>query len=102
MPKYINADNLVSSGRYFLQGVFFVQKGGQQSGKTQALVEELLRHVIRTAPAEDVAPVVRCKECAKRTVKVELPAVRYWCKACGFRCNDDSWFCPVGRRKSNV
>ena len=77
MPKYIKADNLVTGAQDFLKGVFFVTKGGQQSGKTLALVERLVRHVIQTAPAEDVRPVVHgrwlssgcgfdcCSECRK-------------------------------------
>lgn len=94
MPKYINADNLLTGARDFLAGVFFVRKGGRQGGKTQAMAEELVRHVIRSAPAEDVVAVVRCGTCTKREKKEE----HHWCRACGYRCNDDDWYCPVGRR----
>ena len=100
MPKYINADDLVAGAQDFLKGVFFVSKGGQQSGKTMALVESLVRHVIQTAPAEDVEPVVRCKDCGRRMVKITEKETLSWCKACGYRCNDDNWYCPVGRRKN--
>lgn len=93
MPKYIKADDLMAGARDFLAGVFYVGMPGR-SGKTKALIEHLIRHVIRTAPAEDVVQVVRCKVCAKREKKDEF----YWCKPCGYRCHDDEWYCPMGRR----
>jgi hypothetical protein len=89
--KYLKASTVLESGRNFLAGVLFIEKG-RRGGKTQAMVEELLRHVIRTAPAEDVVPVVRCGCCTKREKKEEY----FWCKACGYRCNDDYWYCPAG------
>lgn len=89
--KYIKASTLLGSGRDFLAGVLFIEKG-RRSGKTQTVMEEMLRHVIRTAPAEDVVPVVRCKVCAKR----EQEDMFYHCVPCGYKCNDGEWFCPAG------
>lgn len=94
MAKYIKTDDLMAGARDFLAGVIFVEKGSR-SGKTKTLVENMLRHVIRTAPAEDVEPVVRCKVCAKR----EQEDMFYRCAACGYKCNDGEWFCPAGVRR---
>ena len=99
MPKYINADNLVTGAQGFLKGVFFVTKGGQQSGKTLALVERLVRHVIQTAPAEDVEPVVRCKDCLNR-MRNDRDNL-WWCMHTGYRCNDDNWYCAGGKRRTD-
>ena len=95
MAKYIKADDLMAGARDFLDGVIFVEKGSQ-SGKMKTLVERMLHHVIRTAPAEDVEPVVRCKVCLKREQKDEF----YWCKPCGYRCHDGEWYCPAGVRRA--
>lgn len=94
MPKYIKVDSVLDGGRDFLAGVLFIEKG-RRGGKTQALVEEMLRHIVRTAPAEDVVAVVRCEVCAKREKKDEF----FWCKACGYRCNEKNWYCPAGVRR---
>ena len=94
MAKYIKAETLMDSGRDFLAGVLFVERG-RRGGKTQALVEEMLRHIVRSAPAEDVVPVVRCEDCGKREKKDEF----FWCKPCGYRCNEKDWFCPAGVRR---
>lgn len=94
MAKYIKADDLMAGARDFLAGVIFVEKGGR-SGKIKTLVESMLHHVIRSAPAGDVVPVVRCEKCAKRGKKDEF----FWCKPCGYRCNEKDWFCPAGIRR---
>ena len=95
MPKYINADNLIGGARDFLAGAFYVGTPGR-SGKTKALIEHLIHHVVRTAPAEDVVAVVRCEVCAKREKKDEF----FWCKPCGYRCHDETWYCPAGVRRA--
>ena len=92
MPKYIKAEDIITGGRDFLAGVLFVEKGGR-GGKTKAMLEELLRHVIRTAPPEDVEPVVRCKLCRKREKRDEF----YWCRPCGYKCKQEDWYCADGR-----
>ena len=93
MPKYINADDFIRGGRDFLAGVLFVEKG-RREGKTKAMLEELLRHVIRTAPVADVEPVVRCENCAKRGRREEF----YWCRPCGYKCNEGKFYCADGER----
>ena len=89
--KYIKASTLLGSGRDFLAGVLFIEKG-RRSGKTQAVMEEMLRHVIRSAPAEDVVPVVRCKACAKR----KQEDMFYKCAPCGYKCNEGDFYCAEG------
>lgn len=94
MPKYIEAGAVLQSASDFLDGVLFVERGSG-SGKLKALVECALNHAIKTVPAEDVEPVIRCKNCGKRDMKDEL----YWCKPCGYRCHDGEWYCPAGVRR---
>lgn len=94
MSKYIKAEGLLKSGCDFLAGVLFVEKG-RREGRTKAMLEELLRHVIRTAPAEDVEPVVRCKLCQRREKRDEF----YWCSPCGYKCNREDWYCADGRKE---
>lgn len=89
--KYIKAETLMDSGRDFLAGVMFVSRS-RGNGKSQQLMIEMLRHIVEAAPDEDVVPVVRCEACGKREKKDEF----YWCKACGYRCNEKDWFCPSG------
>lgn len=94
MAEYIRKDSVISRGRDFLAGVLFVRKG-RSSGKTQEMFVELMNHVVSNTPAEDVVPVVRCEKCAKRGKKDEF----FWCKPCGYRCNEKGWFCPAGVRR---
>lgn len=95
MPKYIKVDNLIGGARDFLSGVLYVRKG-RSGGKSLSAVIEIVNRVAELAPAEDVEPVVRCKSCEKRVSRREEK--RWWCKPCGYRCNDDEWYCPMGRR----
>ena len=94
--KYIKADDVLNCGRDFLAGVLFVEKGSR-GGKMQALAEALMKHITRNAPAEDVVAVVRCEKCAKREKKDEY----FKCTPCGYRCNENDWYCPAGVRRED-
>lgn len=95
MAKYIKVDDLMAGAGDYLAGVAFV-KMGRGSGKTQLAMIEMLNHLTKTAPAEDVVPVVRCKVCTKR----EQDDMFYRCVPCGYKCNDGEWFCPAGVRRN--
>lgn len=58
--------------------------------------------VIQTAPAEDVQPVVRCKDCKHRKERHyeesgEKPYIKYECKFTKYSMSDDG-FCSFGAR----
>jgi len=94
MPKYITTENLLAGAGDYLAGVAFA-KMGRGSGKSQLAMIEMLNHLTKTVPAEDVRPVVPCKICSKREMKDGF----YWCKPCGYRCHDENWYCPAGVRR---
>ena len=93
MPKYISTDNLIASGRDFLAGVKYIRARGD--GKSTVSMGKILKFLADTVPAEDVTTFVYCKNCGKREKRED----RFWCKPCGYRCNDETWFCPVGVRR---
>lgn len=93
MDKYIKAENMLRSGQSFIAGVKYISARG--SGKIGQDLEKFLDFLANNVPAEDVTPFVYCKDCGKR----EERDGHYWCKACGYRCNEEKWFCPVGVRR---
>ena len=88
---------------------------GRSGGKTMAIVQGMLKHMIKKAPTIDAAEVVRCKDCKHRPkenrsldgfIYVEFPEE----EICPFNCEDpfynqmpeDDFFCARGERRSDV
>ena len=63
MAKYIDVEKLQLEPDPWggMNGVLI--SIGRSSGKTVKLVQDALRCMVDHAPAEDVVPVVRCKDC---------------------------------------
>ena len=84
MPaEYLNRSSLVARMKYYEKHT--TEESGEHYAYSVALRE------IRNAPAADVAPVVRCKDC--RYFKM------YKCRM-GYSKHDD--FCSYGERKDGA
>lgn len=57
------------------------------------------RKLIEEAPAADVVPVVRCKDCRWRTQMIPNDYGSKWCGVSGMYPKSEDDFCSYGERK---
>lgn len=71
----------------------------EKAAVTIATAKKLVRSIVRRAPADDVAPVVRCKDC-----EYSYDEISYLCCSHGV-CVDcevpPNFYCAEGKRKEN-
>lgn len=75
--------------------VFQVSKGGQSSGKTMAIYEQLFRKRVEMAPTVDAVEVVRCKDC-KNNGACSIQDAMNWTP----RTEIGDYFCSYGERRT--
>lgn len=67
--------------------------------------DDILGNVLRSLPAADVRPAVRCRECKhyrESPSQTSDNAVVVWCAADKYPHNDvmpDDWYCAAGERE---
>lgn len=90
MPKYINADEMLSD-----ESEAYMRAQTKVTDDATYLVNHVvhikLQHLLRDAPAADVHEVVRCKDCKFYTSATEYCGVMGFCAPCEF--------CSRGERK---
>lgn len=99
--EYLDKSSLVARMKYYEEHT--TEGSGEHYAYSAALRE------IRNAPAADVAPVVRCKDCefSRELTKTEKKIWRDECRACespeasqdGYMIVFPEHFCSYGRRK---
>lgn len=99
--EYLDRSSLVARMKYYEEHT--MEGSGEHYAYSTALRE------IRNAPAADVAPVVRCKDCefSRELTKTEKKIWRDECRACespeasqdGYMIVFPEHFCSYGRRK---
>ena len=89
IAEYLDRSSLVARMKYYEKHT--TEESGEHYAYSVALRE------IRNAPAADVAPVVRCKDC-----KYHYDCGVHFCNRIRMDCPDDSdFFCSYGERKDN-
>lgn len=97
-----NALELEPDFRNVMNGVRF---GGRGGGRTAAMVQVALKHMIDNAPTVDAVPVVRCKDCRRRGKRGQCPLVHLVIAPDGLKdiidYSDDSGFCYYGEKEKD-
>ena len=99
MSRYTNQDSLIDA----IKMAFEDEEDGYQIMHGSYWNANMVVSFIRDFPAEDVVPVVRCRDCIygkpfnKVWVSPKLDAL--WCEVMEQTTKDD-WFCADGERKA--
>lgn len=88
MPKYIDATKLLITENDAYWEKYSADLGS--AGEASDIIHIALPQILDAAPAEDVVPVVRCRDCKHRTKETR------WTRAgfCGRRGAGDHFLAP--------
>ena len=104
MPKYINVDQMLEdeTEAYMKSQISLSRNGKTTTYMINEVVHKKIQQLLLDAPAEDVAPVIRCKDCRFYWyADNRVPDEREWVCATDGLTRPKLWYCADAERRTN-